>query len=188
MPEIKPWDKQPYERDYNLFQDFLLFDGTLEEFAEENGISNSKISKVSAKNKWRPRKQEYREYQSTLARQQREQQLLDHQKKEYEIIEITDEIHLELVKSLKKKTEEKLLKESTVSFTMKNISDSRRLNNQLAYLLAGKSDSIPPEQVERISVSHEISPRNSPDELRRRIDEKLARGSQKIKRKEVYDT
>ncbi|RAP45031.1 MAG: hypothetical protein BZ136_08505 [Methanosphaera sp. rholeuAM74] len=187
MQEIKPWEKQPYERDHNLFQDYLLFDGTLEQFAQENGISQSRVSKVSAKHNWKTRKQAYKEHISQKQLQKRETQLEQHMDKEYQIIELFDEMHLLLMQSLKNRFTKGKIKESTASFTMKNISDSRRLNNQLAYLLAGKSDTIPPEQTRKVSINHEISPSNSPEELRKRIDEKLEQGSQKIQRKEVYE-
>lgn len=82
------WDKQPYERNYDKFQEYLLTPHrtTLKQFSEDNNYSFHQIRLMSGKNNWKDRKQQYVEHQNQKLIKQRELEYLEEETEELQAL------------------------------------------------------------------------------------------------------
>lgn len=85
----QPWDKQPYERQHEKFQKYLIAQPgtTIEKFAEQNDYKVGSIRTYAKKYEWISRKQAYLEHLNQKILHQREQDYIEEETQELQALQ-----------------------------------------------------------------------------------------------------
>lgn len=191
-------------KSFNYLQEKIRNNLSLKELCEKHPNDEHYIRDCSSKYFWPEREQAKTQYELSIIQSIQEELLtvLASRKKISSNIEIDDRLeHIiqRVLDVIDLKIDSMLGVEVDISLELKK-TKLPSLLMALEKLLSGRNthyrnllrqlglpEVLHENKEEKIVVHNEVSEKPSDEELRKRIDEKLARGSQKIKRREVYD-
>ncbi|WP_292474211.1 hypothetical protein [Methanosphaera sp.] len=144
MRHVDKYDyhKRKHERGYDILELYyheLLDDPTitLEKFSQKNQYSYSKITKLSSKNDWIPRGQNYLEHVRNKRLKKQEGIFLDLNWSQLQLAIKSTHLEIDLIDDQQERFNNKTLQSSTISNTLKKTEESAQITMNRYYTITG---------------------------------------------------